>query len=74
MLQLGRRDDCVDELVVRDGAVAVDVDRPRDGVEVLPPARSKAVKSAALEAVGSSTRGSGWTPSGPASPLECRAA
>jgi hypothetical protein len=42
MLQLGRRDHRVDELVVRDGAVAVDVHRPRDGVQVLPPARSKA--------------------------------
>ena len=59
MLQLGRRDDRVDELVVRDGAVAVDVDRARDGVEVLSPDWSNAVKSAALEAAGSSTRGSG---------------
>eukprot|EP00964_Phaeocystis_antarctica_P083878 scaffold52809_cov42-Phaeocystis_antarctica.AAC.1 len=31
------------------------------------PARSKAVESAALEAANSSTRGSGWAPSGPAS-------
>eukprot|EP00964_Phaeocystis_antarctica_P058822 scaffold34897_cov59-Phaeocystis_antarctica.AAC.5 len=36
--------------------------------------RPKAVKSAALEAARSSTRGSGWAPSGPASSWECRAA
>jgi len=44
MLQLGRRDHRVDELVVRDGAVAVGVHRARDGVQVLPPARAKAVR------------------------------
>ena len=32
------------------------------------------MKSAALEAAGSSSRGSGWAPSGPASAWECRAA
>eukprot|EP00964_Phaeocystis_antarctica_P022069 scaffold12248_cov66-Phaeocystis_antarctica.AAC.2 len=35
------------------------------------PTWSKAVKSAALEAAGSSTRGSGWAPSGPVSSWEC---
>ena len=44
MLQLGRREHRVDELVVRDGAVAVGVHRARDGVQVLPPARAKAVR------------------------------
>eukprot|EP00964_Phaeocystis_antarctica_P001686 scaffold881_cov65-Phaeocystis_antarctica.AAC.3 len=35
----------------------------------------RAVQSATLEAASSSSRGSGWAPSGPASPLwECRAA
>ena len=38
------------------------------------PARSTAVKSAALEAAGSGTRGSGWAPSELAFPWECRAA
>ena len=38
------------------------------------PEGSKAVKSAALEAASSSNRGSGWAPSGSASPWECRAA
>ena len=38
------------------------------------PEWSKAVKSAALEAASSSTRGSGGAPSGPASSWECRAA
>ena len=38
------------------------------------PEGSKAVKSAALEAAGSSIRGTGWAPSGPASSWECRAA
>eukprot|EP00964_Phaeocystis_antarctica_P024047 scaffold13457_cov56-Phaeocystis_antarctica.AAC.4 len=37
------------------------------------PAWSRAVKSAALEAASSSTRGSGWAPSGSASSWECRA-
>eukprot|EP00964_Phaeocystis_antarctica_P019634 scaffold10832_cov45-Phaeocystis_antarctica.AAC.5 len=39
-----------------------------------PPEWSKAVKSAALEAASSSTRGSGWALGGPASCWECRAA
>ena len=44
-------------------------------VEVLPVSEwSTAVKSAALEAARSSTRGSGWAPSGSASVWECRAA
>ena len=34
----------------------------------------KAVTSAALEAAGSSTRGNGWAPRGPASPWEYQAA
>ena len=34
----------------------------------------EAVRSAALQQAGSSNRGSGWTPSGPASPWACRAA
>ena len=34
----------------------------------------KAAKSATLEAASSSTRGSGWAPTGPASSWECRAA
>eukprot|EP00964_Phaeocystis_antarctica_P139391 scaffold104173_cov48-Phaeocystis_antarctica.AAC.1 len=38
------------------------------------PEWSKAVTSAALKAVSSSTRGSGWARSGPASSWECRAA
>ena len=38
------------------------------------PAGSKGVKSAASEAASSSTRGSGWEPSGTASSWECRAA
>ena len=36
-------------------------------IEKCMPAWSNAVKSAALEAASSSTRGSGWAPSGPAS-------
>eukprot|EP00964_Phaeocystis_antarctica_P017435 scaffold9629_cov72-Phaeocystis_antarctica.AAC.1 len=44
-------------------------------VKVFPvPEWSTAVKSAALEAARSSTRGSGWAPSGSASVWECRAA
>eukprot|EP00964_Phaeocystis_antarctica_P109833 scaffold74249_cov69-Phaeocystis_antarctica.AAC.1 len=39
-----------------------------------PPEWSKAVKSATLKAASSSTRGSGWAPSGSASFWECRAA
>eukprot|EP00964_Phaeocystis_antarctica_P136022 scaffold100416_cov33-Phaeocystis_antarctica.AAC.1 len=39
-----------------------------------PPAWSKTVRSATLEAARSSTRGSGWVPSGLASSRECRAA
>ena len=39
-----------------------------------PPELVQAVKSAALEAARSSTRGSGWDPSGLASSWECRAA
>ena len=49
----------------------------RERLEVaaqVPPEWSKAVKSAALEAASASTRGSGWAPSGSASPWECRAA
>ena len=38
------------------------------------PGWSKPMKWAALEAASSSTRGSGWALSGPASPWECRAA
>ena len=38
------------------------------------PGRSKAVKWAASEAASSSTRGSGWAPSGLTSSWECRAA
>ncbi len=38
------------------------------------PKWSKAVKWAALEAAGLSTRGSGWDPSGQASSWECQAA
>ena len=38
------------------------------------PEWSKAVTSAALKAVSSSTRGSGWADSGPVSSWECRAA
>ena len=38
------------------------------------PGRSNEEKWAALKAVGSSIRGSGWALSGPASPWECRAA
>eukprot|EP00964_Phaeocystis_antarctica_P015401 scaffold8514_cov55-Phaeocystis_antarctica.AAC.10 len=38
------------------------------------PAWSNVVKSAALEAARSSTRGSGWAPSGPASSWDFRAA
>eukprot|EP00964_Phaeocystis_antarctica_P160036 scaffold131368_cov63-Phaeocystis_antarctica.AAC.2 len=36
--------------------------------------RHRAVKSAALEAASSSTRGDGWAPSGPASFWESRSA
>ena len=38
------------------------------------PGRSDATKLGALEAASSSTRDGGWTPSGWASPWECRAA
>ena len=41
--------------------------RSQDGVERPVPEWAKAVKSAALEAAGSSSRGSGWALSGPAS-------
>ena len=44
--------------------------RPSDA----PPEWPKAVTSAALEAAGSSTRGSGWAPSGRSSSWEYRAA
>ena len=47
---------------------------PHAAVPAVVPGWSKAVKSAAVEAARSSTRGRGWAPSGPASSWECRAA
>ena len=41
---------------------------------VAPSKRSKAAESATVAAASSSTRGSGWVPSGVPSPWECRAA
>ena len=43
----------------------------RAGAPRAAPICPKAVESAALEAAGSNTRGSGWAPSGPASGSEC---
>ena len=54
--------------VLEGAAVLVGVDRQ------LEPTRSKAVKSATLEAARLSPRGGGGAPSGRASPWECRAA